>query len=381
MENTSELNRPKVALIGLGAVAEPHLIALESLDSIRVVGGVDPRAARRSEFFERFGLRGFESVADLLAQSKPDIACLLTPASTHRALTEQCAKAGVNVLCEKPMAVTVEDAVAMRDVCEQSKVSFFYGSSYRFLPAVRMAKSLIESGAIGEVRLVVEHLLTGEGAESYRPLSSSHYPVGGPGGGGYGLVDHGIHLLDVIPWMCGSPITSVLGRGDRTGAKSRPEFALIGMRNGADGIVLYDGSTRSLDLPWEGIFSEGRQWIDGRGWVGECGQWERGAGSIQVYGSEGALRIFHYANRLFINRSDKCEELSVGTGATPYHFGRQLEQFCDNLRRHEAPATPAVDGIRALRVLHAIYESELAGQWQIVEAEKSVNIGVEASVE
>src|SRR5262249_36280405 len=151
----------------------------------------------------------------LLARGRPDIACILTPASTHRALTERCARAGSHILCEKPMAVTLDDALAMKSACEKNHVQFFYGSSYRYLPAVQKAKSLIAQGVIGTVRLIVEQVIGGEGPAAHHPLSAAHYPQGGPGGGGYGLVDHGIHMLDIFPWLCGSPVVSVFGQGDR----------------------------------------------------------------------------------------------------------------------------------------------------------------------
>ena len=225
-----------------------------------------------------------------------------------------CAAAGAHVLCEKPMAVTLEDANAMAEICVRADVRFFYGSSYRYLPAVQEAKSLITAGAIGTVRLVIEEALGGDGADAYRALSSDHYPVGGPGGGGYGLVDHGIHMLDVFPWLCDSTIIAVFGRGDRTGNAPRPEVAMLEMRNGSTGVLIYDGSTRPATAPSAGVFSEARRWIAGRGWMGEAGEWETDSGNIRIYGTAGSLHVFHYANKLFINRTGRPQEQRLPAG-------------------------------------------------------------------
>jgi len=355
-----------VGVIGLGNVAEPHLDAYAMLDCVQLVGVTDPRLERCREVAERYRVPGFASCEALLAERRPDIVCILTPASTHRLLTAQCAATGVHVLCEKPIAVTLEDARAMADVCQAAKVQFFYGSSYRYLPAVQESKRLIDAGAIGAVRTIVEQVLTGEGAEAYRPLSAAHYPQGGPGGGGYGLVDHGVHMLDIFPWLCRSAVSSVLGRGDRTGAVARPELALMMMQNGTLGVLLYDESTRPADLPEEGIFSEGRQWLANRGWAGEAGNWDPHPGNIRVYGSKGSLRIFPYANRLFLNISGQMQERTLPAGTTPWHFGTQMRAFCANLDRGELPSTSAEDGIQALRALLAIYESEASTHWQSV---------------
>lgn len=357
-------NRLRIVLVGLGGVSEPHLLAYRDLPSVEIIGVVEPRKARLQQICEIYAVRGFESADALLAQLRPDVACILTPAATHRRLTEQFAQAGVHVLCEKPIAVTLEDALAMSEACSRAAVRFFYGSSYRFLPAVRRARELILGGAIGEVRLLTEQLIGGTGSENYQPMSAAHYPEGGPGGGGHGLVDHGVHMLDIFPWLIDSPISSALGRGDRTGAPARPEFALLTMQNGAIGTLTYDGSTFPGELPWEGLFSEGRSWVDGRGWVGETGRWERGPGNIQVYGTRGSLRIFHYTNQLFLHCQGRHEQVPVAHAATPAHFGLQMEQFRADLRASRAAYTPIEDGIRALRVLHAIYDSERAGCWQ-----------------
>ena len=138
------------------------------------------------------------------------------------------------------MAVTLEDAHAMVSICERERVAFFYGSSCRYLPALIEARRLIAAGVIGTVRLITEQMIGGRGSEFFSPMSALHYPEGGPGGGGYGLVDHGIHMLDIFPWLCGSTINAILERGDRTGATSQPEFAFMCFASGGLGTLLYD---------------------------------------------------------------------------------------------------------------------------------------------
>jgi predicted dehydrogenase len=355
-----------IAILGLGNVAESHLKAYQTLPQVNIVAVVEPREDRRAAICAQYGIPGFASTEAMLNKCRPHIACILTPTQTHRQLTELCAGSGAHILCEKPISVTLEDAIAIHQACVEAKVQFFYGSSYRYLPAVQAAKAAIIRGDIGAVRLITEERLTGEGADNYRALSSAHYPVGGPGGGAYGLVDHGIHMFDIFPWLCDSRIEAAMGRGDRAGALPRTEFAVLTLQCGAMGMLAYDGSTRPAELAMEGVFSEGREWIDGRGWVGEKGKWQHGAGSIRVYGTQGSLRIFHYANKLFVNQTGEMREERLSPWTTPYHFARQMEAFCTSLDRGEPPPTSAHDGIQALRALQAVYDSESSGQWQII---------------
>lgn len=355
-----------VAVVGLGAVAEPHLTAYQAIDGVEVCGVVEPRKDRLSDICSRYGVQGFSTIDALLEHTKPHVACVLSPVNTHRATTEKLAAGGVHVLCEKPIAISTADAIAMRKTCSKHGIDLFYGSSYRYLPAVQRARDLIKSGVVGDIRMVLETVIGGQGAEAFVPMSSSHYPENGPGGGPMGLVDHGIHLLDIIPWLCNSPISAALGRGDLTGKPARPEFALFTTRSGVLGILVYDGSTWSASSPASGAFSESRKWIDGRGWMGNRGMWDPEPGTIQIFGTVGSLRVLHYANKLVVTRQGESHEEPLPHIAAPDHFGLQLQDFLGSIARGEKPSIGADDGIRTLQVLEAVYLSNKTGAWQPV---------------
>jgi UDP-N-acetyl-2-amino-2-deoxyglucuronate dehydrogenase len=178
------------------------------------------------------------------------------------------------------------------------------------------------------------------------------------------VVDHGSHMLEIFPWLCGSPISAIVGRGDRSGAASRPEFAVMTFACGALGTLLYDGSTFPAELASEGAYSQARQWQDERGWMGETGQWESAPGTLRVYGSAGSLRIHHYANKLFLTDHSGSREIHVSYGTAPWHFGAQLAAFLDSLIHGKPSPTSADDGLRALSALLAVYAGEKCGQWQ-----------------
>jgi predicted dehydrogenase len=357
----------RIAVIGLGSVADSHITAYRQLPNVQIVAVVDPRAERTREVASRLGVPGYTDCAEMLKHVRPDIGCVLSTVFTHRPLTEMLAAAGAHVLCEKPIANRVEDAVAMRDACERHGVQFMYGSSYRFLPAVIKARELIASGAIGKVRSIEERGITGSGADKFKPMSSGHYPDGMPGGGGFGLFDHGIHLLDIFPWIIGSPIRRALGRGNYTGRPMEPEFAIVEHESGAIGMLSYDESTVASELPWEGVFSRGRNWKDGIGFAGDTGEWTHAASCIRVHGTQGALRLFHYANRLFLCRPGETREIDVPGDAAPEHFGRQLASFVEAIGASRASPMGAGIGIEALKILLAVYRSAETNGWVAVE--------------
>jgi predicted dehydrogenase len=350
----------RVGAIGLGNVAIAHLNAYRALRSIEVVAGADPRQDRLEQVATAYRFRPYSDYEEMLTREQLDIVCVFTPARTHPAVTEAAARQGAHVLCEKPMAVNLADAAAMMSACENGGVKFFYGASYRFLPALAKARELIQAGAIGDVQLLTESQIGGSGPHHYEDMGPHHYDVGGPGGSGSGLVDHGIHLVDTFSWLINSDITSVFGRGAFSGGNPISEFLLMNFENGASGQLLYNSSTFSSDLPSEGIFgwsSEWKVWDLAEKQSLSNGVWVEHPGNIRVHGTGGALRVFHYANHLFLVTKGRLEQIRIADHPMPGHFGLQMESFVESIRDGREPATTGRDGWKALRAVLGAYES------------------------
>ena len=141
--------------------------------------------------------------------------------------------------------------------CKAAGVRLCYGSCCRYLPAVRAANALIDQDRIGRIQLKSETMIGGRGHGGYRQLSSAHYPLGGPGGSGMSLIDHGIHLTDVFAWFTGEQSISAVGKAQISGAPAESEYLLLTYPSGAIGHLLYNNATFSAALPNEGMFTGG----------------------------------------------------------------------------------------------------------------------------
>jgi len=355
------MEKLRVGIIGLGKVSETHLHAYREVEGIEVVAGAEPRAGRLAQMAADWGFQGYTDFEAMLQEEKLDIACVLTPASTHRAITEKVAEYGVHVLCEKPISLSLTDAKAMIDKCEQEEVKLYYGSSYRHLCACRKAKEMIDSGVLGDLLLLTETAIGGSGLENWEGLSEHHYPAGGPGGGGMGLIDHGIHLADLFRWFAGCEVESVHGRGNISGQTPAAEYLTMRFQNGAVGQLIYCDATFSSDMPYEGIFSWGLSY-EPSGALSRRPRWEAQPGSIRVHGTKGALRIYHYANKLFFSGENRQEQVRVLDRPHPGNFGLQMESFARSILQGEGPEVSGVDGFRALQVILAAYESQESQQ-------------------
>ena len=344
-----------VGVIGLGGVAQLHLQAIGTLDCVKLVSVCDVDASALEEVSKSFRAKPYDDYHDLLQAGGIDLALVLTPAATHREIVEEAARRGINVLCEKPLAPTLEEAEAMLKVCRKEGVKFFYGSSYRYLPAIRKAYDLIRSGAIGKVQLLTEQLAGGGGVQAYRQLGPAHYPHGGPGGAGMGLMDHGIHLVDIFSWLVGEEIEKVEGQGQISGAPAIPEYMTMVFPGGAVGHLVYNAATFSTVLPNEGMFSNGQGWL-ADGSIAESGLWQNDPGSISVYGEAGSLRIFHYTNALFLNKGNGPRKLSLKGRPAFGHFATQIEACVAALLEDQNPPVTGEAGLRALKAVLALYQ-------------------------
>jgi predicted dehydrogenase len=350
----------RVGLVGLGGVAIGHLEGYRDVSEITVVAGADLVAERAREIGARYGFAPYTDYRAMLDEQRPDLVAVLSTVASHREIVEAAADRGIHVLCEKPLALTLEDADHMIAHCEARGVKLFYAASYRFLPPVVKARELIAGGALGEVQLITESLLGGAGPEAYQPMSFAHYPPGGPGGSGWGVMDHGIHLVDVFSWLVGRPAEGVYGRGQISGEAPYTEFLVLEYPGGAVGQLTYQNATWSAALPGEGLFSWAPEWdelVHSEPGAPRGGRWQDQPGNIRVYGSKGSLRIFHYANRLYLRDRTGLRELRLPDRAMPSQFGAEMASFARSVIRNEPPEVPASVGREALRVVLAGYES------------------------
>ncbi|MBM4188843.1 MAG: Gfo/Idh/MocA family oxidoreductase [Gemmatimonadetes bacterium] len=346
-----------VGLIGLGNVALAHLEGYRQLTEIRVVAGADPRAERTTEMAARFGFRGYLDYQEMLERERLDLVSVLSTVATHPAAVIAAARRRLPVLCEKPLALTLADADLMIAACRSAGVPLFYAASYRFLEPVVKARELIQAGAIGEVRLLLETMIGTTGPSGYHDMGPHHYPPGGPGGSGNGLMDHGIHLVDVFGWLIGSEVESATGAGQISGEAPRPEHLTIRFRSGAVGHLIYDDATWPADLPAEGAFSWAPTWDEvaaGQG-IGRGGIWQQHPGSIRVHGTLGSLRIFHYANQLFLRTARGIEQIRVADRPMPAQFAAELASFAASIRAGGPAAVPGEVGRAALATVLAAY--------------------------
>ncbi len=206
----------RVGLIGCGVVASyGHLPAIVDTKGLALHAVLDNDPVRLIETRERFGVSRTFTDIDLFFQSGIDVVVITSPAPIHFAHVMAAAKYRKPALCEKPLAMSEDEAQQMISVMQQANLPLYVGFTYRFSPVALDIHRLVQQNAIGDVRsLRLSYVWDCHGKYAHRNPAEGLYDrrhgrmlEGGP------MVDCGVHQIDLARWWTGSEISRVTGLG------------------------------------------------------------------------------------------------------------------------------------------------------------------------
>lgn len=208
-------SRLRVGFIGAGFMAEVHIKAARAAGAeIAGIASSSPAGAVRAQ--DRLDVKqAYDSAQDLIRDERIDVVHVCTPNATHVALADAALKAGKHVVCEKPLATTVQDAAHLVELGDKAGRVATVPFVYRFHPMVREARACIASGDAGRISTIqgsyLQDWLLSRDDDNWRVDAV----LGGPS---RAFADIGSHLCDLIEFVSGDRIA-------RVGALSRTVFS------------------------------------------------------------------------------------------------------------------------------------------------------------
>ncbi len=185
----------RVALIGCGRIARVHRMYLEQTEQAEIVGVVDLDAATREAFVADSPLVAYGSIDELIEKASPDVAHVLTPPPTHAPVAMKLLEAGVNVLVEKPLAMSRGEAEQVVRVAADNDRWVTVDHNRYFDPVVQRAVEAVESGRLGDL-VGVDVFQGAEVGEAEKMLGpSTDWRVTLPGGILHNLASHPLYLM------------------------------------------------------------------------------------------------------------------------------------------------------------------------------------------
>lgn len=231
---------PGIAVVGCGTVVDQYyrgaLARLEARGIARVVALVDPDPGRAGALGRHFRSAGvYSTPAEAHARAAPELTIIASPPSLHAAHTLAALAAGSHVLCEKPMAASVEDAERMVAAARDARRVLAVGMTRRMFPYLAEMRSLIASGALGDrLRFVYR-----DGGVYGWPVSTDFAFRRATAGGGV-LIDKGTHVLDFLAALFGEPAPAAYADdGHSEGVETNCRIG-----------VVFPGASGTVQLSW-----------------------------------------------------------------------------------------------------------------------------------
>lgn len=199
-----------VGVIGL-RMGKLHAEAVKEFGA--KLGGIcDPDPEKLNEARTELKVPGkncFSDYRDMLANTELDAVIIASPDMVHREQVHACLEKGLHVMCEKPLALTREDMVAIiADVKAHPECKFMVGQICRFTPAFVKAKEIVDAGMIGEL-----YFVESEYAHNYRQMFEGEVMNWRAHPDRNGVVGGGCHAVDLLRWIVGSDPHEVFGYG------------------------------------------------------------------------------------------------------------------------------------------------------------------------
>ncbi|UCH25262.1 MAG: Gfo/Idh/MocA family oxidoreductase [Trueperaceae bacterium] len=221
----------RVGIVGAGSMGQAHAAAWATTGA-QLVGVLSKSRTSAAALASRIGTRSFENFEALLSQV--DIVDLCVPTDLHCEMTLRAAEAGKHVICEKPVALTLEDGKAMIDACEQAGVRLFIAMVVRFFPQYLAAQQIVAAGQLGELGVIRLKRI------AYQPSSGDDWFVDEVRSGGM-VLDLMVHDFDYACWLAGE-VERVFAKSVRSGRPGAPgDYALATLRFKSGAMALVEG--------------------------------------------------------------------------------------------------------------------------------------------
>ena len=331
----------RYALIGCGRISPNHIAAVKQndLEFVALCDVVPENMEDKIVKFELGDIHQYTDYKEMLAVEKPELVAIATESGKHAQIALECIENHCNLIIEKPMALSLEDADAIIEKAKEYNVKVCACHQNRFNKSVQKIREAIKKKRFGRLFYATAHI---RWCRDYEYYSRANWRGTWEQDGG-ALMNQCIHNIDLLRWMMGDEISEVVAMTDRLNHPyiEAEDFgmALVKFKNGAYGII--EGTTDVYPKNLEETL-----YI-----FGEKGTVKAGGQSVNI------IEEWNFSDQL-----DSPEEIKARFHENPpnvYGYGHAplYADVIDAIRHDRAPYVDAYAGKRALELVLAIYKS------------------------
>jgi len=345
------MSKVKVAIVGAGNIAQnAHLPVYVKRDDVEVVAIADWNLERAQEAARKFDIpNAYASVEDLLEKEKAlDAVDVCVWNRSHAPVSIAAAKAGKAVLCEKPLALNMADALQMKEEIGKTGVLFMNGLVNRYRPDVSLVREMYDAGKFGDIYYATASYVRRRGT----PIgwfTDTAKSGGGP------VIDIGVHAIDRTWYMMGCPKPTRLSAnisyaiGDfKTKGVSRwlaldSDVTAFDTEDSAAGVIHFEnGALMLFECSWA-LNAQPREYSE---ICGKLAGAKLDAKDLTIFGEDCGYLTDNTPS--FNRRQDP--------------FYNEIDHFLDCLRTGKQPISGMDDAVTVMRMLMGIYESAKLGK-------------------
>jgi UDP-N-acetylglucosamine 3-dehydrogenase len=316
-------------MVRIGMASFAHIHAFSYINCVlnnpnaKLIGIWDENEERGKIIAQNYNTKFYSSYEDLLKEIDGVIIC--SSNKNHMPLTIKASEFGIHVLCEKPLATSIEDGRKMLLASENNKIFLMSAFPVRFAPPAYRVKELIESNVLGKILAI---------RSSNHGKMPSGWFIDKEEAGGGAIMDHTVHVVDLIRWYTGKEFTSVYAEID---SRLHPNINIDDC--GILLMTLGDETFVSLDPSWSrpNIFPT---WGDV---------------TMEIIGTRGTIFLDVFAqNIVFYNEEGRI--ITYENWGSNMDYGL-ISAFVDSIMENKYPPVTGYDGYKAMEVAIAAYLS------------------------
>ncbi|MCL2499148.1 MAG: Gfo/Idh/MocA family oxidoreductase [Defluviitaleaceae bacterium] len=351
--------RKKIGIIGVGGISAFHIENYLKNERVELYAFCDVNEAQLHKMAVKYGIkRTYPHAAQMLADlPELDAVSVCTWNSAHAPCVIAALDAGKDVLCEKPMALTLQESLEMQAAAKKSGKLLMIGFVRRFGKDCKIVNDFIESGMLGDVYYAKAVYLRRHGCPGGW-FGDKSRAGGGP------LIDLGVHVIDMTRYLMGNPKpVSVYGATyqklrDRPGVKDVSPFASISKSDNdifdvedlAVALIRYDnGAVLNLETSFSLNIKDDR-------------------GYVELMGDKGGVRIGNEVD-FYTNINGYLSNIDFGGRAAVdfnENFTNEINHFIDCITKGVPCQSPMEDGVELMRILDTIYRSAKSGHEELL---------------
>lgn len=332
------MKKIRFAVVGCGSIGKRHIAVLDAEQDAEIVAICDIEEKRVREQSDLYGnIPWFTNFGEMLNGIEADVVNVVTPHGLHAEMSIAALKKGFNVLVEKPMALTSSDCDRMIAVAKETGKKLWVVKQNRYNVPVRIARSAISEGRLGEIFMIKCDILWNR-YQGYYDESAWRGKLSQEGGA---LFTQASHFIDLLIWWC----------GDIVDVKSKIETQNHNIETEDSGIAVLKFSTGTLgSLVWT-----------------TCVYHKNFEGSITIIGEKGTIKIGgQYLNKMEfwdvegfplpegIDFNDKPNAYGKYQGTSSNH-DKVISHIIQEIKHHNGETVEGTEGIRSIHAIEKIY--------------------------